>query len=208
MLEDKTNKMEDLNNQLSILNERNRDLDKKTREAEDILAGQENSQRLIADLEKHVADLKFQLSEKSVELQYKEKRIEETENALKDMALQSHSLDQVSCATRLTETPLTNYHYLSRFQLAILEESNRELQRKFDEQSQEVESFLVFRENSLRSKADLEREVAELKCQLMVKSVDIQYKGEQMEAMEKAIDDLTQKSENPERVIKLKRNSE
>jgi hypothetical protein len=42
----------------------------------------------------------------------------------------------------------------------------------------------------------------------MVKSVDIQYKGEQMEAMEKAIDDLTQKSENPERVIKLKRNSE
>jgi hypothetical protein len=29
-----------------------------------------------------------------------------------------------------------------------------------------------------------------------------------MEAMEKAIDDLTQKSENPERVIKLKRNSE
>lgn len=92
--------------------------------------------------------------------------------------------------------------------MAILEESNRELQRKFDEQFQEVESFLVFRENSLRSKADLEREVAELKCQLMVKSVDIQYKGEQMEAMEKAIDDLTQKSENPERVIKLKRNSE
>ena len=60
-----------------------------------------------------MADLKFQLSEKSVELQYKEKRIEETENALKDMTLQSHNLDQVSCATRLTETPLNNYRYLS-----------------------------------------------------------------------------------------------
>lgn len=95
MLEEKSTKIEDLSNQLTILNERNRDLDKKTREAEEIFAGQENSQRLIADLEKQVADLKFQLSEKTIELQCKEKRIEETENSLKDLTLQSHSLDQV-----------------------------------------------------------------------------------------------------------------
>jgi hypothetical protein len=49
------------------------------------LTGQEISQRLICDLKKkQMADLKFQLSEKAIELQCKKKKIEETENALKD----------------------------------------------------------------------------------------------------------------------------
>jgi septal ring factor EnvC (AmiA/AmiB activator) len=91
MLEEKTTKIEDLCNQLSILNEHNRDLERKTREAESIFA----SQRLIADLEKQIAELKFQLSEKAIELQCKEKKIEETENALKDLSLHSHSDEQV-----------------------------------------------------------------------------------------------------------------
>jgi hypothetical protein len=42
-----------------------------------------------------MADLKFQLSEKAIELQCKKKKIEETENALKDSALHSHSNEQV-----------------------------------------------------------------------------------------------------------------
>ncbi|EFX81812.1 hypothetical protein DAPPUDRAFT_241952 [Daphnia pulex] len=170
MLEEKTTKMEDLCNQLSILNEHNRDLERKTREAESIFAGQETSQRLIADLEKQIAELKFQLSEKAIELQCKEKKIEETENALKDLSLHSHSDEQ----------------------LAIIEENNRELQRKFDEKAQELEAALVCRENSQRLKADL-------KCQLISKSIELQYKGERMEEMEKALDELTQKSLNAER---------
>jgi septal ring factor EnvC (AmiA/AmiB activator) len=59
------------------------------------LAGQETSLRLISDLKKQMADLKFQLSEKAIELQCKKKKIEETENALKDLALHSHSNEQV-----------------------------------------------------------------------------------------------------------------
>ncbi|XP_046443565.1 myosin-11-like isoform X2 [Daphnia pulex] len=177
MLEEKTTKIEDLCNQLSILNEHNRDLERKTREAESIFADQETSQRLIADLEKQIAELKFQLSEKAIELQCKEKKIEETENALKDLSLHSHSDEQ----------------------LAIIEENNRELQRKFDEKAQELEAALVCQENSQRLKADLDKEVADLKCQLISKSIELQYKGERMEEMEKALDELTQKSLNAER---------
>jgi predicted nucleic acid-binding Zn-ribbon protein len=85
--------------------------------------------------------------------------------------------------------------------LAIIEESNRELQRKFDEKAQELEAALVCQENSQRLKADLDKEVADLKCQLISKSIELQYKGERMEEMEKALDELTQKSLNAERVI-------
>ena len=85
--------------------------------------------------------------------------------------------------------------------MAIAEENNRELQRKLDEKAQELEAVFVFRENSQRLKADLEKEVAELKCQLMAKSIELQYKGERMEEMEKALDEFTQKSFNSERVI-------
>ncbi len=92
--------MEDLCKQLSILNEHNRDLERKTREAEYIFAGQETSQRLIADLEKQIAELRFQLSEKAIELQCKEKRIEDTENALNHLSLHSHSDEQVFLETR------------------------------------------------------------------------------------------------------------
>lgn len=91
--------MEDICNQLSIQNEHNRDLDRNTRRAEYILAGQETSLRLISDLKKQMADLKFQLSEKAIELQCKEKKIEETENALKDLTLHSHSNEQVFSET-------------------------------------------------------------------------------------------------------------
>jgi predicted nucleic acid-binding Zn-ribbon protein len=104
MLEEKTTKMEDLSNQLSILNERNRDLERKNCEAEYIFANQETSQQVIADLEKQVAELKFQFSEKAIEVQCKEKKIEETENALKDLSLQSHIVDQVFFINTLKET--------------------------------------------------------------------------------------------------------
>jgi uncharacterized protein YigA (DUF484 family) len=50
-------------------------------------------------LEKQIADLKFQLSEKAIELQCKERKIEETENALKDLSLHSHSNEQVFLET-------------------------------------------------------------------------------------------------------------
>ena len=57
------------------------------------------AKRLISDMEKQIADLKFQLSEKAIELQWKKKKIEETENALKDLALHSHSNEQVFLET-------------------------------------------------------------------------------------------------------------
>ena len=57
------------------------------------------AKRLISDMEKQIADLKFQLSEKAIELQCKGKKIEETENALKDLALHSHSNEQVFLET-------------------------------------------------------------------------------------------------------------
>ena len=46
-------------------------LDEKVRSQEEIIAQEENSQRLRAELEKEIAELKNQLMAQSIELQYK-----------------------------------------------------------------------------------------------------------------------------------------
>ncbi len=77
MVEEKTTKLDELGSKLTISEERNNQLqgmlDEKVHSKEEILALEEKSQRLKADMEREIAELKNQLMAKSIELQYKVK---------------------------------------------------------------------------------------------------------------------------------------
>lgn len=197
--------MDDLANQLSVLAERNQELEQKSREVEEISVGHENSLRVVTELEKEVAELKCHLSTKSIEIQCMEKKLQDTECIVNDLKLQSRDLDKV---VTLNAALLENYEIdltkcVLYFQLKICEEYNRELQLQLNEKAVELEATLAIQEDAQRLKRDADKEIAELKCQLMAKSIELQYKDKRMEELEKSIDELTLKPLNPNQVFKV-----
>ncbi|KAI9551963.1 hypothetical protein GHT06_022300 [Daphnia sinensis] len=175
ILDEKTTKADDLAKELTVFVERHREMEKKANGLQEIVVGHENSQRVIADLEKEIDELKCHLATKSTEIQSKEKKLEETESLLNELKLQSLNLDK----------------------LTIFEEKNHELQLQLDKKEVELEAALSCQQESQRLKTDLDKEIAELKCQLTAKSIELQYKEKRLEELEKTLDEMTLKSLNP-----------
>ena len=63
-------------------------------------------------------------------------------------------------------------------ELAVSEERNRQLKDMLDEKVRSQEKIIAQEENSQRLRAELEKEIAELKNQLMAQSIELQYKVE------------------------------
>ena len=63
-------------------------------------------------------------------------------------------------------------------ELAVSEERNRQLKDMLDEKVRSQEEIIAQEENSQRLRAELEKEIAELKNQLMAQSIELQYKVE------------------------------
>ena len=63
-------------------------------------------------------------------------------------------------------------------ELAVSKERNRQLKDMLDEKVRSQEEIHAQEENSQRLRDELEKEIAELKNQLMAQSIELQYKVE------------------------------
>lgn len=82
-------------------------------------------------------------------------------------------------------------------QLANSENKNHQLQEALQDKIRNLEEKVALEEHSQRIKADLDKEVADLKCQLTSKTIELQYREKRMEETERALNELTlRQSEN------------
>lgn len=86
-------------------------------------------------------------------------------------------------------------------QLAASEENSRCLQAALDEKNRALEEKVGVEENFQRLKASLEKDVADLKCRLMEKSIELEYKEKRIEEIEKALNECTQSSKTSQQVF-------
>ena len=66
-------------------------------------------------------------------------------------------------------------------QLTVSQERNQELELELKENLQRLETAHGQEEKLRQSNADLEKAVGELKCELMAKTVELQYKDKKLE---------------------------